>query len=75
MPILNAPPESFASDADSDAGADSIVDAADKGGEGLWAGSQMSVITGFQSRGGARALWTGGIDMFSDEFAKSEVSK
>lgn len=75
VPILNAPPESFATDSDSDAGADTIVDAAEKGGEGLWAGSQLGVVSGFQTRNGGRALWVGGVELFSDEFADTEVSK
>ncbi|KAF8216306.1 oligosaccharyl transferase beta subunit [Mycena galopus ATCC 62051] len=73
VPILNAPPESFA--ADSEGGADVLVDAAEKGGEGLWAGSQLSVAAGFQAVGGARVTWVGGVDMFSDKFFKKEVSK
>ncbi|KAJ7767436.1 oligosaccharyl transferase beta subunit [Mycena maculata] len=73
IPILNAPAESFA--ADSDGAADALVDATEKGGEGLWAGSQLSVATGFQAIGGARATWVGGVDLFSDKFAKKEVSK
>jgi oligosaccharyltransferase complex subunit beta len=73
VPILNAPPESFA--ADSEGGADALVDATEKGGEGLWAGSQLSVATGFQAVGGARVTWVGGVDMFSDKFAEKEVSK
>ncbi|KAJ7504533.1 oligosaccharyl transferase beta subunit [Mycena galericulata] len=73
VPILNAPVESFA--ADSDGAADALVDATEKGGEGLWAGSQLSVATGFQALGGARATWVGGVDLFSDKFAQKEVSK
>ncbi|KAJ7180519.1 oligosaccharyl transferase beta subunit [Mycena filopes] len=73
VPILRAPAESFA--ADTDSGADALVDATEKGGEGLWAGSQLSVATGFQALGGARVTWVGGVDMFSDKFAKKEVSK
>ncbi|KAJ7077888.1 oligosaccharyl transferase beta subunit [Mycena belliarum] len=73
VPILNAPAESFA--ADSEGGADALVDATEKGGEGLWAGSQLSVVTGFQAVGGARVAWVGGTDMFSDKFMKKEVSK
>jgi len=34
------------------------------------AGSHMWVVTGFQARSGARATWVGGIEAFSDEFAK-----
>jgi len=52
-----------------------LVDAAEKAGEGLWAGSQMSVVTGFQARGGARATWVGGVELFSDTFINKEVSK
>lgn len=73
VPILNAPAESFA--ADSQGGADSLVDASEKGGEGLWAGSQLGVVAGFQALGGARVAWVGGVDVFSDKFAKKEVSK
>jgi oligosaccharyltransferase complex subunit beta len=68
VPLLRAPPESFASDAESDGGADALVDAAERGGEGLWAGAQLSVVTGFQARSGARAAWVGGVRMFADEF-------
>jgi oligosaccharyltransferase complex subunit beta len=75
VPILSAPAESFAADSKEDATADSIVDAAEKGGEGLWAGSQMGVVTGFQARSGARATWVGGVDLFSDAFAQKELSK
>ncbi|KAI0081438.1 dolichyl-diphosphooligosaccharide-protein glycosyltransferase [Panus rudis PR-1116 ss-1] len=73
VPILNAPAESFAADTESDSGADTIYEAADKGGEGLWAGSQLGLVTGFQALGGARALWVGGVDLFSDEFAQKEI--
>jgi oligosaccharyltransferase complex subunit beta len=75
VPILRAPSESFAADTTSDSGADALVEAAEKGGEGLWAGSQLGIVTGFQARGGARATWVGGVDVFSDEFAKKEISK
>ncbi|KAJ7245143.1 oligosaccharyl transferase beta subunit [Mycena haematopus] len=73
VPILSAPPESFA--ADSQGGADVLVDASEKGGEGLWAGSQLSVAAGFQAVGGARVTWIGGVDLFSDKFFKKEESK
>jgi oligosaccharyltransferase complex subunit beta len=75
VPILRAPPESFAADSDSDTGADALVDAAEKAGEGLWAGSKMSVVTGFQARGGARATWVGGVELFSDAFINKDISK
>jgi oligosaccharyltransferase complex subunit beta len=71
VPILRAPAESFASDADSDAGADNIFDAAERSGEGLWAGSAMGVVTGFQTRdNSARITWSGGVELFSDAYAK-----
>lgn len=54
MPILNAPPEAFASDAASDKDAQALVDAADKGGEGIWAGSELSVVSGFVTKTGGR---------------------
>lgn len=74
VPILHAPAESFASEVDGGT-ADAVVDAADRGGEGLWAGSQLSVVTGFQTMNGARVTWVGGVDVFSDELAQKEVSK
>jgi oligosaccharyltransferase complex subunit beta len=75
VPVVRAPPESFAADSESDYGADTIVDAAEKGGEGLWAGSQMGVVTGFQVSGDARAMFVGGIEVFSNDFAHREVEK
>jgi oligosaccharyltransferase complex subunit beta len=74
VPILHAPPQSFASEVDGGS-ADALVDSAEKGGEGLWAGSQLSVVTGFQTLSGARVTWLGGVDMLSDELAQKEVSK
>lgn len=73
FPILRAPAESFASDAIADSGADSVLEAADRGGEGLWAGSSSSLVTGFQIRNGARATWVGGVELFSDDFAKKRT--
>lgn len=73
FPILRAPAESFASDATTDSGADSVLEAADRGGEGLWVGSSLSLVTGFQTRNGARVTWTGGVELFSDSFAKKHV--
>jgi len=75
VPFVHAPPESFAAESESDGGADAIVDAAEKGGEGLWAGSSMGVVTGFQAKDGGRAMWVGGVDVFSDDFAQQEVEK
>ncbi|KAG8911485.1 oligosaccharyl transferase glycoprotein complex, beta subunit [Tulasnella sp. 418] len=74
FPILNAPAESFCADSTNDKGADVIVEAAEKGGEGLWAGSKLAVVSGFQTKNGARALFAGGVKMFSNEFADTEVS-
>jgi oligosaccharyltransferase complex subunit beta len=74
IPILHAPAESFAAEVDGGS-PDNIVDAAYRGGEGLWAGSQLSVVTGFQTLDGARVTWVGGVDIFSDKLAQKEVSK
>lgn len=74
VPILHAPSQSFASEVDGGS-ADALVDSAEKGGEGLWAGSQLSVVTGFQTLNGARVTWLGGVDMLNDELAQKEVSK
>ncbi len=74
VPILHAPKESFGSDIDGGT-ADAVVDAADKGGEGLWAGSQLGVVTGFQTLDNARVTWLGGVDVFTDEYMQKEVSK
>jgi oligosaccharyltransferase complex subunit beta len=73
VPILKAPAESFASDTTKDDGGDALFEAWDKGGEGLWAGQSLGVVTGFQTLGGARATWVGGVEMFSDEFIKLET--
>ncbi|KAF5349618.1 hypothetical protein D9756_009018 [Leucocoprinus leucothites] len=73
VPILNAPPYAFASEVDGGT-ADSLVDATEKRGEGLWAGSQLGLVTGFQAKNGARVVWTGGVELFSDEFAQKEVA-
>ncbi|KAF9654064.1 dolichyl-diphosphooligosaccharide-protein glycosyltransferase [Thelephora ganbajun] len=73
FPILRAPAESLASDATADSGADSVLEAVDRSGEGLWAGSSLSLVTGFQTRNGARATWVGGVEPFSDDFAKKNM--
>jgi oligosaccharyltransferase complex subunit beta len=75
VPILSAPAESFAADTTSDAGADAVVESADKGGEGLWAGSQMALVAGFQTTNGARAAFIGGVEVFSDEFIQKPAVK
>ena len=73
VPMLHAPPESFAAESTSDEGADALVDAAEKGGEGLWAGSSMGVVTGFQTKDNARVTFVGGVSLFSDVFARKEL--
>ncbi|KAF9036846.1 oligosaccharyl transferase beta subunit [Panaeolus papilionaceus] len=74
VPILHAPAESFASDVDGGS-PDALADSAEKGGEGLWAGSQLGVVTGFQTLNGARVTWLGGVDLLKDELAQKEISK
>ncbi|KAH0584491.1 Dolichyl-diphosphooligosaccharide--protein glycosyltransferase 48 kDa subunit [Termitomyces sp. J132] len=74
VPILRAPEESFASETDGGS-PDSLVDAAERGGEGLWAGSQLSLVTGFQTLDNSRVTFVGGVNVFSDEFAQKEISK
>jgi len=74
VPILRAPPQSFASEIDGGS-ADLLVEAAEKGGEGLWAGSQLSLVTGFQTLTGSRITWVGGVSLFNDELAQKEVAK
>ena len=66
FPILRAPAESFAADTTMDAGAEAVFESADKGGEGLWAGSQMALVAGFQTTNGARATFVGGVEAFND---------
>ena len=70
VPILHAPAESFASDTDTDSGAEALFEAAERGGEGLWAGSSLGIVTGFQTRdSNSRVTWVGGVELFSDEYA------
>ncbi|KAF9228804.1 Dolichyl-diphosphooligosaccharide-protein glycosyltransferase 48kDa subunit [Gyrodon lividus] len=73
VPVLRAPEESFAADSTDDSGADAIVDASEKGGEGLWAGSQMGLVTGFQTMKNSRVVFAGGVELFSDEYARKEL--
>jgi len=49
------------------------MDAAEKGGEGLWAGGAMGLVTGFQTNVGSRAVFTGSVDLFSNELAKKHL--
>ncbi|KZO95106.1 Dolichyl-diphosphooligosaccharide-protein glycosyltransferase 48kDa subunit [Calocera viscosa TUFC12733] len=63
--FLNAPPTSYA--ADPLEPADAVVEAAASGGEGLWAGGRMGLVTGFEVLlGGGRAMWVGSLDLFAD---------
>ncbi|KAJ3817607.1 Dolichyl-diphosphooligosaccharide--protein glycosyltransferase subunit WBP1 [Lentinula raphanica] len=91
FPILHAPVESFAADLSDGSGlvSDALADASEKGGEGLWAGSSLAVVAGFQTLIGggtghgadagpgedqqARAVWVGGASLFTDEFANKKV--
>ena len=73
FPILNAPAESYCTESTDDIGAESVIDANEKGGEGLWAGSRMSVASGFQATNGARVAFVGGVKIFSDEFANAKL--
>lgn len=75
VPLLKAPPQAFASDAEADSSADALIEATEKTGEGLWAGSSLSLVTGFQTLNNARATWVGGVEMFTDEFFNKEVTK
>lgn len=50
------------------------MEAAEKGGEGLWAGASLGVVTGFQAKSGARVTWVGGVSVFSDEFIEKEIA-
>jgi len=75
--ILNAPPESFSVDSDAsntDKSHLMIIDSYEKGGEGLWAGSGMGVVSGFIANNGARVSFTGGVEMFSDKFVKGKTA-
>ncbi|KAG6918588.1 hypothetical protein DXG01_013390 [Tephrocybe rancida] len=74
VPILRAPAESFASETDGGS-PDALVDAAERGGEGLWAGSQLGLVTGFQTLDNSRVTFVGGADVFSDEYAQNEIAK
>ncbi|KAF8638843.1 hypothetical protein AX17_001901 [Amanita inopinata Kibby_2008] len=72
VPILRAPPQSFAGEVGGSA--DALVDAAEKGGEGLWAGGQLSLISGFQALNNGRVTFVGGAEMFTDDFAQKNVA-
>jgi len=74
VPILHAPAESFASDTDSDSGAEVLFEVAERGGEGLWAGRSLGIVTGFQAcDNSARVTWVGGVELFSDAYANKSL--
>lgn len=73
VPILRAPATSFAADSTDDSGASAILDAAEKAGEGLWAGSQLGLVTGFQTTKNSRVVFTGSVELFSDEYARKAL--
>ncbi|KIK35571.1 hypothetical protein CY34DRAFT_16931 [Suillus luteus UH-Slu-Lm8-n1] len=73
VPILCAPAESFATDSTSDPDSDTLVSASKKGSEGLWAGSQMGLLTGFQTNMNSCVVFAGGMKMFSDKYARKEL--
>ncbi len=50
-----------------------MFDYAERGGEGLWAGSSLGLVTGFQTRDNARITWVGGIELFSDDYANNPL--
>jgi len=35
----------------------------------------MGIVSGFQTKDGARVTWAGGVELFSDAFARKELSK
>ena len=75
VPILHAPAQSFATDTTKDAEAEVLVDASERGGEGLWAGAHLAVLAGFQTKAGGRVVWAGGVEMFGDAFATNAQEK
>ncbi|KAI6106514.1 Dolichyl-diphosphooligosaccharide--protein glycosyltransferase subunit WBP1, partial [Pisolithus croceorrhizus] len=73
VPILRASSESFAADSLDDSGADALVDASEKAGEGLWAGSQLGLVTGFQTLKNSRVVFAGGVEIFGDQYANKAL--
>jgi hypothetical protein len=45
----------------------------ERGGEGLWAGSSLGLVTGFQTRDNARITWVGCVQLFSDDYANKPL--
>jgi oligosaccharyltransferase complex subunit beta len=50
-----------------------LVETFEKGGEGLWAGSGMGVVSGFVAANGARVVFADGVEMFEEEFVKATI--
>lgn len=73
VPILRASATSFAADSTDDVGASAILEAAEKIGEGLWAGSHLGLVTGFQTTQNSRVVFAGSIDLFSDAYARKAL--
>ncbi|KAG8217186.1 Dolichyl-diphosphooligosaccharide--protein glycosyltransferase subunit WBP1 [Butyriboletus roseoflavus] len=73
VPVLHAPATSFAADSTDDSEAGVVVDAAEKNGEGLWAGSQLGLVTGFQTTKNSRVIFAGSVELFSDEYARKAL--
>ncbi|KAG1725004.1 Oligosaccharyltransferase 48 kDa subunit beta-domain-containing protein, partial [Suillus paluster] len=71
VPILRTLAESFAADSTDESGADAVVNANEKGGEALWAGSQVGPVTVFQTN--SRIVFAGGVQLFSDKYARKEL--
>ena len=73
--MLDVPQESFATNTADDGRASVLVDVAEKGGEGLWAGQSLGGVSGFQTMANTRALWLGGVDMLTDAFMNKDLPK
>ncbi|KAI6111073.1 Dolichyl-diphosphooligosaccharide-protein glycosyltransferase subunit [Pisolithus sp. B1] len=56
-----------------DSGADALVDTLEKAGEGLWAGSQLGLVTGFHTLKNSRVVFAGGVEIFGDEYANKAL--
>ncbi|KAG1890023.1 Oligosaccharyltransferase 48 kDa subunit beta-domain-containing protein [Suillus subluteus] len=73
VPILRAPAESFATDSTSDADSNALVSASKKMAKVSGQGSQMGLLTGFQTNVNLCVVFAGGMKMFSDEYARKEL--
>ena len=74
--VLSAPPTAYSYDAPESASAlesATAVDADLDGAGGPYvAGSAAALVSAFQTFDGARAIWAGSVDLFSDAFAGAE---